>query len=352
MAIRAIIVFFVLCGTFCHGNELESFQLPLRYDWGEYIESNLVIEFVSERAEVLPMTTADKTNKFEIFFSELMTAIKDNNFNAVASSLTPVGKDVGNNTPENIFTWLHTNVTADKNIELLIYRRIFSRNDQEIIFWGWKSSDNNVAIATPLVKCGDKVKWHWSPNGNLSSFAMVCLLFRNDIFVKAKDGKREFSISLTDDLDSNAINLKFNGKKYCFNLLKDEVQSMEPTEEDQVLSFYQSFYLEKIESIKNSAEHYTPKSRKNILGALEKSPSYQDWLRESETANPAVVTFIMNANPIYIVFYKKQNSTHNLAAFEYVIKTEEGYKITNFGFHDIFDSVLNNNMTTIEQAVY
>jgi len=143
----------------------------------------------------------------------------------------------------------------------------------------------------------------------------------------------------------NPVCLGFNGKTYDF-----DVFGQEPDSSEELLSLYQRAYdaLRKGEA-KAFAECHTESSAKKFLGWIGQmgAEKFLEYRKEMEDSGRHVV-FILDAWPMYIVFY--QGSEAGDLKYEYLVRdTRTGQlKLTNFTFEGYLDDLLKDPELFIE----
>ncbi len=138
-------------------------------------------------------------------------------------------------------------------------------------------------------------------------------------FAKDINKKFDFEIPLPGAQGGHETLLQFNGKRYNVNVCKDTVDP-----DDEVASLFQrQFFVIKNNSREALAELYGGRTREGYLEWIKKAheeslksgANYLDGhFKEMATVDRAL-RFILDADPLYIVFYQKEGNEKLLNQF-------------------------------------
>ena len=338
---------FVLSG---YADKIESYSLPMTSDFSRQYNTALTLEFVSSLDQ--PVTfkklfSEDNNNdEFLNVFKILIQAIDNNSIDMVKPFIGK-SKIKSRNTPKIMVGWYHKNYSKMKakfkNIFLM--KRIKAK-EHEAFIWGARRDDGSLVIAGELfIKRNNRVVWHWMPN-HKQSLDVLCKMLRNKKLSKSQQGSYKYSLTLKDSAESKMLKLKFNGKIYDNINLQKTVSS-----KDRFISFY----LNSIKALETSKEKYadffTEKSGANFLGQIKDYPFMLNILKKKNKNK--IISFIMDASPLYIVYYRgKSNTKKHFSQFDYIIETSKGLKFTNYGYRDSIDEMLQNNEDEIKNIIF
>ena len=145
------------------------------------------------------------------------------------------------------------------------------------------------------------------------------------------------------------VKFRFNGKKYNI-----PIDKLPPDNTDRIVDFYIKSQNALGLPLEEYAEFFTEKSKAKIIQQYKKYPDQKDYLNKRNKEFPKIIRFILNADPVYVVFYRSSaNATDRIFdMFDYVVDTKEGLKLTNFGYSDSFNQMLKQNIKDFQKTVY
>ena len=330
---------------------VESYSLPMKSDLSHKYNTALALEFVScldQPITFKELFSYDNSNdEYLAAFETLIQAIDKNSIDMV-KPLISKSKTKSIHTPKAILRPYHKgyHFMKSKSKEFFLVKRIKGR-DQEAFIWGVKNDDGSFRMGGSLfIKQKNKIIWCWNFNHMRSIFLISRILSSKNIS-KNPQGPYKYSIILKDPTESQMLTLKFNGKIYD-NINLEKITSSK----DRFISFYLDF----IKALATSKEKYTDfiteKSGAKFLKQIKKYPFMLDRIRKRDKTK--IISFIMDASPFYLVFYKRdkhENGKH-FNSFDYLLETKQGFKFTNYGYIDDFDQMLRDNRDTIRNAVF
>lgn len=138
-------------------------------------------------------------------------------------------------------------------------------------------------------------------------------------FTKDINEKFDFEIPLPGAQEGHETLLQFNGKRYNVNVCKNTVDP-----DDEVASLFQrQFFVIKNNSRESLAELYGGRAREAYLewikkaheGSLKSGANYLDGHFKEMATVDRILRFILDADPLYIVFYQKEGNKKLLNQF-------------------------------------
>lgn len=148
------------------------------------------------------------------------------------------------------------------------------------------------------------------------------------------------------------IYLRFSGKAFNFNVFDEATPSSDP-----VLAFYQKAYLVfKKRSFDDFMGFFTSGSQrklKQLFLAMNKEALENFY---QATTKGRYVKFVINADPVYIVFYSSGSAEQWVSgslAYDYVLRDPNSgnLMLTNFGYEGVLDDILRNR-TLFDQQIF
>jgi len=134
---------------------------------------------------------------------------------------------------------------------------------------------------------------------------IVSQMFRKTNFNDIGDKKFDYEIIYPGTEGPNQAYLRFNGKKYNLNVMKEQVDP----KDDVARLFQRQYELDKISS-EAVAEVYGGDSKIKYLEWLQVNRSLIEArrARANSQVQDKIIRFILDASPLYIVFYQNENS--------------------------------------------
>ena len=324
---------------------VESYSLPMKSDFSDQYNTALALEFVScldKPITFKELFSYDNSNdEYLAAFETLIQAIDKNSIDTI-KPLLGKSKTKSIHTPKAILRPYHKgyHFMKSKSKEFFLVKRIKGK-DQEAFIWGVKKDDGSFRLGGSLfIKQKNKIIWCWEFN-HMRSIFLISRILSSKKISKNRQGSYKYSLVLKDSTDSQMLTLKFNGKIYNNINLEKTTSS-----KDRFISFYLDF-IKALESPKGKyAEFVTEKSGAKLLKQIKKYPFMLNRIRELDKTK--TISFIMDASPFYIVFYRRKNITK----FDYIVETQKGLKFTNYGYLDDVDNMLRNNRDTIRNVIF
>src|SRR3990172_4613399 len=237
--------------------------------------------------------------RYEGFFDGSMDAIDINKVFITKQFM--VGNDI-------IFIWgVDSGFGKDKNSPLRRWFR-FEKNSETEIRWNGGKVDPLAVLLTHMMQYSAETPGKFLPK---------------------KAGKFEYNFPIPGTTKGHAVLLQFNGKMYDF----DVFDSGAAESKDEVLAFYQRAYQAFMSAPENLADFYTTVSQEKMTKWLAQMTPENLAKYQQATLNAGrTVKFILDADPVFIVFYTVGNSKD--FRYEYVVRdTSKGeLRLTNFYF--------------------
>lgn len=339
-------VFSILQGTLAVSEEIECYKYPMEIDFKDKFPSAMLIEFKIQGNTPVPLKDLnDDNDKILNAFKSYIVAVEKNSFDNALFGIAPPQKKA-----EDKLKLIHAIYEKMKTKgEILLVKRIIG-NDVEAFLWGPKNENGVYMVcAVSFSKDNGNIMLQWESNTRVS-LGILCSMLRSNPALHKADPEQQCEFSFfVKDTTNDMVKFKFNGKRY--NLQTDKIPA---DNTDEVLAFYAKSQNALDLPLEEYAEFFTEKSKGKILDHYKEYPDQKEYLNKRNKQTPKIVRFILNADPVYIVFYRA--STHStdqiLDDFDYVVKTRDGLKLTNFGYSDSFNQMLKLNLEEIKKTIY
>ena len=330
----------------------ECYYMPFNCDLVQPVKSTMTIDFISEKSHSpMPLKTIiaehDGTDEWHAVWKIFIDAVSQNDPQILSNFFAKEDNIV--NTPQKILNWYHKNYAKMKllssEIELV---RCINGDNQKIFLWGVKKDDKYIIAGELFFKVGNRIFWQWNP-ARRGYIGVLCDLFRDGNVTKAEDTRYQYSFVPTVDNRSVPFRFRFNGKKY------DNVDITKVSEkdknEDEIIKFYHETTLA-FRKPEEYANFFTALSRKRFLDHASRFPDYINAYWQENQNNPKQIVFVIDANPVFLVFFRRNNSGNStFNDFDYVLKTKDGLKFTNYGYSDDLDGLLRSNLPNLRTLV-
>lgn len=331
--------------------QFKSFPVPIRIDFGDCVESSLYIKCKSRSYNLpFPEFLSGKYAARETAFQQLTLALRMKNLPAclqVAFRERSWSEEEIHKQEENIgkmmnrFSKFIDPSIVGQNFERLRLTNQFYVGNGGIFICGMDSpslmSPRPFRIAYTF-QTNSEGKFLWKPVSGRPS--ELTILLRESVERRIISPERflpknnitlnyEFPVPGTTGTP-HPVYLQFNGKAYNLDVFEDLTGS-----NDKVLNFYQmAYHTLRDNSPEAFAMLYTEKSRHKYFDWLSKSdPNYLESYHKDKITGGRKVVFIMNADPLYFVFYKKNNGV--IQFDDIVLDPKDGkLKLTNFYYND------------------
>lgn len=162
-------------------------------------------------------------------------------------------------------------------------------------------------------------------------------------FIKKNGLKLKYEMPIPSTTDRDIAYLQFNGSKYNFKVLSDLVDRYDKLNE--VLELVQRKYSAAHKGERALiANLYTDLSRQKYLDWLETGDQvYLDWYFGDMGSKERTVRFIINADPLYVVFVEHEDRPNKLA-IELIVRDPKDRKLkfTNYYFRGFVTQLLSD----------
>ena len=254
------------------------------------------------------------------------------------------------NKPGIIFKHIHRNYKRlqSEHKELFLMKRIKGKQQQAFI-WGATKDDGSLDIAgTIFMKQAGKVVWFWPLNPK-QVLTMFFFMLHDNKTRKAPvhpADAYQYALLLADDVNSQMFTLRFNGQIYD-DINVEKINSSN----DRFISLY----IDSIKALEQSNEEYvkfwTKKSGDKFLKYIKRYPSMLKRFKKDNKNK--VISFILDAKPFYLVFYRRRNTkAKHFDKFDYVYETKDGLKFANNGCFDFVDQILRYNISQFQVLIF
>jgi hypothetical protein len=156
-----------------------------------------------------------------------------------------------------------------------------------------------------------------------------------------KSRSYKYQVTLYGEGTKNPVFMKFNGQYYGdFDVFDDKKTTPNP-----VLSYYKRTNLDRANFDKSLySTHLTTTAKAKFDKYASTNERYQSY-SDQVLKEGRVVTFVMDIDPVYVVFYKQKQADgkNPFLHYDFVLKEGMGdYKLTRFALSDSFDDLLTN----------
>jgi len=325
----------------------------MRLDFSrEHIPTALTLDYTSiwdKPASFKEIFATRSNDEYLNAFKAYIRALDENSIKELKPLLFQTKKKLLNKS-EIIFKHIHRNYKRmqSKHKELFLMKRIKGKQ-QQVFIWGAKTDDGSLDIAGSIfMKQADKVVWFWPVNPKKVLTVFFFMLRDNktrEAPVRPADAY-QYSLLLTDDVNSQMFTLRFNGKIY------DDIDLAKiNSSNDRFISLY----LDSIKALEQSNDEYakfwTKKSGDKFLEFIKRCPFMLERFKKKN--KDKIISFILDAKPFYLVFYKRRNSkAKHFDKFEYIYETKDGLKFANYACFDFVDQILRYNIDKFQELIF
>jgi hypothetical protein len=352
---------FICCYTpVTFATENKSFPLPIQIDYSYYVKSSIYLRCSYEPYDIPLSEFKDKENsQVALRFKRVLSDIRDHNmptFAKLSPRLAQNSKGPQKQTSlliENLVTGynslLSPEVVGQDFNRINIIQQFYVGTDQ-IVVWGVDQTpgSDNALIRSFVFKKDqqDNLLWEAGPPNEIH-----CLI--DEIMQQSAESPHVFSPVDTTKFDYEypipgttsgyPAYLQFNGKICDLNVFSDTVATTDP-----VLTFYQNAYRLFKNSPEAIADLYTPESAQKYRSWLKKAdPNYISRLHADTITKGRKVIFLLNADPVFIVFYQPIESARKDFAdvrYEYIVKDPKSnqLRLTNLNYNGFLSQYFDN----------
>jgi hypothetical protein len=347
------IITFPKVNNFNEPEKQKQINFSMRLDFSrEQIPTSITLDYTNiwdKPAGFSEIFATRSNDEYLNAFKTCIRALDENSINELNPLLFQPKKKTLNK-PEVILKHIHRNFKKmqSEHKELFLLKRIKGK-DQQVFIWGAKKDDGSLdMVGNIFMKQAGEVVWFWPVNPKRVLNAFFFML-RDDKTreapVRPADAY-QYSLMLTDEVNSQMFTLLFNGKIY------EEVDLGKiESNNDRFISLY----LDSIKALERSKEEYakfwTKRSGDKFLEYMKRYPFMFERIKK-ENKNK-IISFIMDAKPFYLVFYRRRNSkAKHFDKFDYIYETKDGLKFTNNGCFDFVDYVFRCNVDKLQELIF
>ena len=338
-----ILILNLLIASYSYGSETKRFRVPMRSDSDKNFQTNVVIEYQSKLKKPIELNKFFKNINSQDEYANVFKIITMAAINDTLENIKPfISKDIKDiNTPEKSFkskVKLHRYMKK-QSMQMELFDIITGVNKETFII-KFKNNKRSHFAGLSLIKIKEKIYWDYRQNGKDTIITILQGLRKTGGAFDTSKQKFNFSLELNDSIDAKLL---FNGFKYTNN--------------DKKIAPFSKLYSDLYSSLANdpiekSASLFTKKSGQKLIKQIAKYPFMKEELAKQK--KDRIVTFVMDAKPLYIVFSRiEHNTAKYIARFDYVYQEKDGsLKFTNHGYYDTFYSLILSNMKKIEKLVF
>lgn len=326
----------------------ESKKVPIRIDHEYYSTSELYLDYNSVDYNVEIGEFLEKvSDEYELTFFELFDAIehKDSKRAGKIANVQVEKKDPKSKNFLKNFEGYNKLVSKLKEKGPILLDSQVLAGEDRIFLWGNKQTINDKVKSyrrAYKIKKKSDGSLEWDPNHDslMNMLSLVTQEHRSDpqkYLSSKKDLK--YKVPIYGENSKNPVSLQFDGRLVEFDIFKDD----EPG--DEILSFYQQTYKGLVLSSKTKAKnYYTKKSGDKFAKWVNKMEEHEfDAYRKDILERGRVVTFVMNLDPVFIVFYRFNDERKDtyFVHYDYIVNSpNNGLKLTNFYYYDRLDEII------------
>jgi hypothetical protein len=199
--------------------------------------------------------------------------------------------------------------------------------------------------------------WKWVPiPGDLETLLWTMLRYNktslSDPDQELLRKEYDYRFQVTPDPNDHPVFLLFNGH-ICDMTLPGQVGGVS----DPVLAFYADAVTalvnsEGIDALRDVGNrYYDTQSRETFFGRLDKGyERFVQW-RDEYLARQRTVVFLLDADPAYVVFYRRQGAPPRYISHEYILREGERFYLTRLALSDAVEGFLTNRTGFIEPVL-
>lgn len=327
----------------------KSFPLPIRIDHSYRIKSSLYINCgFTQYEQRFPSFMSENTGAREQMFCELVQTMhnKDtSNLLRITSQKTPVDADKAQQILD-LYASLFTTDPVGAGVGNLRVIMQFHLGNSGLYIWGIDSPEASgrrpVRNYFRIDSANNQNLWMGVSQDKLSSLLSdVAQSMAKDPNVYVPISNREFvyEYPIAGTVPGEPAFLQFNGRRYDVDIFVDDVSPS-----DEVLHFYQQAYnVFRTDPRTTFPGYYTEKSRAKYLSWVsgmdqEKFSAY----RQELLSKGRRVRFILDADPVYIVFHQSTGNDRTVRP-EYIVRDPRSngeLRLTNFYFMSFLDAFI------------
>lgn len=356
-----LLAIFVSCSLATGSIETRSFSFPIDIDDSYYVRSSMYLRYSFEDynepfSEFKVKENSPVVNQFK----KVLQDVRDQNTpkNIALSSHAKIAKGYQPSDVYKQFIEFYSRVLSPKNTginfqNLKLIKQIYIGNDCKIV-WEVNSvpeMERGIFRGSFRFKKGpqDDFVWEIDIGDEVGSLISETTRSQSSKFAIPLDGvKCDYEYAIPGTAAGHPVYLQFNGEVCDFNVMND-------TTDNEILVFYQQTCHLLAESPELLVDFYTKKSAQRYSSIMEKYPKVSDpYLRQTEIIRQGrKVLFLLNADPVFIVFYHTIKSTMKFpedVRYDYIIRDpkDSQLRLTNYSYYGLLSQFFSNKSLFIE----
>lgn len=331
------------CVANCADIQTASFPVPIRVDQG-WIRSSLFIK-CSFKPYRVPLREFGATplDPRELAFKRLVAAVGTNDV-ATCLDLNSHSKTNIQHLTELALTYKQT---YGSQFNSLLVSDQFYRGKSSLFIWGVSLEPGSwpVRRSFKITTDSENIPYWDADNRDCLDIVITDIMQKAAklpaVYAPSKTVQRKFQYPISGTTNGSPVYLQFDGKTYDFDAFGPDIPPG-----DEVASYYQAAYKTFMNGRKEDfSTLYTESSGKKYLNwVLKMRPEEFDAYHQHVIKSGRRVRFILNADPIFIVFYCSGSSAGGALdlSYEYVARdpTSRELKLTNFYSESFIDDLL------------
>lgn len=354
-----IFVFIMLVVSLCSlgtGQDIQtrSFPIPMAVD-DDRVLSSMHIKIKCKSYDLSFADFCDKKlDGAEILFIALVHALRERNVTEVQSLICPNAKSelkIAEGLIEGYGEIIKDSVVGEHYEKITLLNQFYAGKDR-IFTWNVDTvpwTDKGPFFTYYRMQEPENepnVCWNHETD-NLTS--LLCETVEKNLLLRIADKNKkekefDYEIPVPRTTEGHIAYLQFNGKQYNFDIFQGQGQ-VDPN--DEILEFYQkSWEIFRNEPPEVYANLYTARSRnkymKRVRNYLQEKTKYEKFIKHKVDGKPRV-RFVINANPLYIIFVSLVYNDKEYIFTNYIARTNEGkLKLTNYHYKTIWDNFMDD----------
>jgi hypothetical protein len=355
------LVWFVVAASVSDGlgaveAQMKSFPVPVRIDFGRCLPTSLYVKCKCKQYDLsYPEFVARRMGQAESAFKEVVSAIAAKDPNAClqlcrgSSGLTDEQQQRYTKNINLLIKAFADTVLGEQLNKVRIDVQYYVGHTR-LFIWGLDNPPRRPAAFRTWMtfRRNSAGQLRWTPRvDRLDDFSMLLVSIMRQ---RARTDKQfqavtkpgcTYEFALANTIEGDQAHLQFSGKVYDCNIFEERVDPA-----DEILSFYQAAYhVLRDKSVEDFVKFYTRKSAEKYRQWLTgKHKKYAKWYHQDLIESGRKVLFIMDAEPFYFVFYRKNRSSDKAIRFEDIVRdpSDNKLKLTNYNYLDYLHEFLKN----------
>ncbi len=331
---------FFSVNTLIHGQTIKQFHLPLSMDRERVKKTGIVLEYSS----VIP--TDKNIAPFYDILNIFLNSAQKNEPSLIRPFLDSKGSFISTK-----FKGICSNIKRIEKVGPIkvieaIKGKSFSGESFITFLWGSAGGSKPLLGGSCIKETHGKFRYMTKQS---YSSLFIWLLYMFGYSQNTQKIDFPYNLLLKDNIGNDCITIRFKGKQYN-NI---DISSIN-NPNNKILTLYKQFYTA-LKSSKNPDKYSdlcTTRSAEKIIRGYKTASFQYDSFRKSQLDNPKIITFIINAEPFWLVFFKYKNSKKQLVGYDYIVDVSGKLKFTNVGNSTFFDYLLKNSNDELIKVVY